>query len=104
VTELTLGWRLATLPTVIVILLVCFGVWMFAQDEPYAPTTRDDSEPTPGLKLVRRFSKQPRVHPAASAQGVKGAQGRGRRHTQMIVPAPIIPGSCPSDEENPPEI
>jgi hypothetical protein len=98
VTELALGWRLATAPTIIAILLVCVGVWMFAEDEPHAPTKRGDSESAPAFRLVRRFASKD-----ASCARTQG--GSGRRPLEMIVnPAPIIPGSWTLDEENPAEL
>merc|ERR1719473_2178721 len=54
--EVVLGWRFVQLPIVVSILLVCTGVWMFVKDEPYAPTLRVDSEPSPLVQLVRTLS------------------------------------------------
>jgi hypothetical protein len=100
VTELMLGWRLATAPTIIAILLVCVGVWMFAEDQPHAPTMRGDSESPPALRLVRRFSSShARVQPSA-----RKPRDRGRGALETIAPAPIIPGHWTSDEENPAEL
>jgi hypothetical protein len=68
VAELMLGWRRAALPTVLVVWLICLGVWMFTQDAPHAPTSRADSEPTPAMKLLRRAtSKRVRVRPTTTA-------------------------------------
>jgi hypothetical protein len=82
--ELLLGWRLVALPTVIVVALVCMGVWMFAQDGQHAPTERTASEPAPAAALMRRFSSRTaREAPAAA-----------------IAPAPIVPGTAAWDEES----
>ena len=81
VAEYMLGWRLVDLPTVIVVWLICVGVWMFTQDAPHAPTSRGDSEPTPATKLLRRMTtKNVRTQP-------------------MSCPEPIIPSSDSATNE-----
>jgi hypothetical protein len=71
VAEYMLGWRLVDLPTVIVVWLICVGVWMFTQDAPHAPTSRGDSEPTPATKLLRRMTtKNVRTQPMSSPEPI----------------------------------
>jgi hypothetical protein len=87
--ELLLGWRQVAWPTVIVVSLICVGVWMFAEDGPHAPTTRSDSEPTPATKLLRRFStNRARVNQVG-------------RQTAVISPTPIIPETPAWSDPNP---
>ena len=82
VAEYMLGWRLVDLPTVIVVWLICVGVWMFTQDAPHAPTSRGDSEPTPATKLLRRMTSKENV-----------------RTQPMSCPEPIIPSSDSATNE-----
>ena len=53
VAEHMLGWRLVDLPTVIVVWLICVGVWMFTQDAPHAPTSRGITRHQPATRRLR---------------------------------------------------
>jgi len=84
-------------PTVIVVALICVGVWMFSQDGPHAPTTRSDSEATPATKLIRRFSSN-----CARAPRPIFVQPRSvGNQTAMISQASIVPSTPAWNEKNP---